>query len=473
MLNVANPAEQQSRGYAQGLQMLSGQQQLAMNRSAEARANELHPLAMQGQKQGLAIDAAQEARRAEMQPYQVQGAQLGIDAERQKIDAQKQALARREQFSAAMSGLAEKGSSATYQDYQQVQAQFPEFGQAVVQGWEGMDTARKQGTTSTLMQVGAALKGGQTDTAIEMANQFADAAENSGDPAMAATARSLAETMKSNPNAALATLGLTVASVDPDAARKLFGNAAGGSGDGPVRKTQILDDGTIVRAYDNKITVTSPNGDDVTGEAAADAIRQAQAYGVEVQGARASSRTEGSNLADTRTASGAQAAKDLGALQVKFVEDANKNAQSIGSSLRNFDRAIEAIDAGGSAGAINKYLPDITKASAELTNAMNSLGLDVVGSVTFGALSEGELNLAMSVAVPRNLEAPELRAWMVERRDAQEKVRTALLEQASFLSDPNNSLDDWYQKIGVTPPGGNSPATDTTGGGSYMDLLGR
>ena len=48
-------------------------------------------------------------------------------------------------------------------------------------------------------------------------------------------------------------------------------------------------------------------------------------------------------------------------------------------------------------------MPSVTEASASLENAMNRMGLDVIGSVTFGALSEGEMRLAMDTAVPRGL----------------------------------------------------------------------
>jgi lysophospholipase L1-like esterase len=50
------------------------------------------------------------------------------------------------------------------------------------------------------------------------------------------------------------------------------------------------------------------------------------------------------------------------------------------------------------------------------------LGLDVVGAVTFGALSEGELNLALDVALPTDLSPPDLKKWVLNKKAAQEKV---------------------------------------------------
>ena len=93
------------------------------------------------------------------------------------------------------------------------------------------------------------------------------------------------------------------------------------------------------------------------------------------------------------------------------------------------------------------------------------MGLDVIGSVTFGALSEDELRLAMETAVPRNLDEPQLRDWLIKKRDAQQKVRVALIEQARFLSDPNNSLKDWADRLGTDDPATTGTATHpaTTG----------
>ena len=77
----------------------------------------------------------------------------------------------------------------------------------------------------------------------------------------------------------------------------------------------------------------------------------------------------------------------------------------------------------------------------------NQLGLDVVGSVTFGALSEGELNLALSTALPTGLEGPELVKWAEDKIEAQEKLSAYLEEQAVFLTQPGNTSADWLIKV--------------------------
>ncbi|NBT31269.1 MAG: hypothetical protein EBT13_05035, partial [Rhodobacteraceae bacterium] len=108
--------------------------------------------------------------------------------------------------------------------------------------------------------------------------------------------------------------------------------------------------------------------------------------------------------------------------------------------------AIRAIDEGAETGAIAKYLPNVTEASASLRNAMDRMGLDVVSATTFGALSEGELRLAMQTAAPQDLGPAELRSWLVKRREAQAKAAEMLGDAALFLSTPGNTLDMWIAR---------------------------
>lgn len=405
-------------------------------------------LQRQAQRQDMGLRAAQNARAEEMQPIAVEQARANVDSMRlsqeqvrQQIEQRRAQQARTEAFQNSVASL---GMGATFDDYAQISTQFPEFAGAINETWGALSEGRRAGISNRLTQIASSIKSGNLDLAQRLATEYADAAENSGDQAAAATARAMADIIKTEPEAALASLGLTLSSVSPDVARQLFGEGAKVQsskivGNGRV-SVQTMTDGTT-RVVD--MTTNQP----LEGEAAADAIAQAETAEAEAQGSRAFERTSQSNIAETETGSQAKAAESLGALQSKFVENAAESLSNVSSAIANYDRAIQAIDEGGSAGAVARYLPDITKASAELTNAMNNLGLNVIGSVTFGALSEGELRLAMDVAVPRNLRGPQLREWLVERRDAQEKVRAAIQEQQRFLSNPNNSLQDWYERV--------------------------
>jgi hypothetical protein len=77
----------------------------------------------------------------------------------------------------------------------------------------------------------------------------------------------------------------------------------------------------------------------------------------------------------------------------------------------------------------------------------NLLGLDVVGSTTFGALSEGELNLALDIGLPTNMERKDLLNWVRKKKAAQEKLANYFTEQAQFLSIPNMKVGDWLDHL--------------------------
>jgi|GEM_PF-3788947 len=114
----------------------------------------------------------------------------------------------------------------------------------------------------------------------------------------------------------------------------------------------------------------------------------------------------------------------------------DKGFNSIGQiqgNIRNIDRAISALDRGANTGAVQRFLPSITSASKELDQIQKELGLDVIGSVTFGALSEGELNLALETALPTGLDESALKDFLMRKRGAQQKLIGYYEEQINFL----------------------------------------
>jgi len=168
-------------------------------------------------------------------------------------------------------------------------------------------------------------------------------------------------------------------------------------------------------------------------------------------------RQLGTNQANIETGGAAAQAGQLGTDAAKYAGTALENVGKVRGSIANIDEAIAAIDSGAETGLVYNMLPNVTEASASLQNAMDRMGLDVVGSVTFGALSEGEMRLAMSVAVPRNLQAPQLKEWLTKKRAAQLKAHDALIAAALYLSQPGNTINGWMQTQqggGVPQPGG-------------------
>jgi hypothetical protein len=180
--------------------------------------------------------------------------------------------------------------------------------------------------------------------------------------------------------------------------------------------------------------VVSPDNQILTGPAATEAIKIAQAN--EVEQAR---------LTEFET-------KSAGA-KAKMVQTTISNLINVDSSLRNMARAKRALRdsiASGQAdisGPINQYFPDISVEAAELTSARNALGLDVVGSVTFGALSKGELDLALTQGLPLGLKPPQLLEFIERREAAIKKYRTILMQAARTMADPQKDYDDYLDTL--------------------------
>jgi len=196
---------------------------------------------------------------------------------------------------------------------------------------------------------------------------------------------------------------------------------------GPTVRSQTLyRNGTLVQSTDAGPRVYDPSGKLVTGADQARVIAEANAAETKLRGEQSQSTQIGKVTAD-------------------IAKDVYTKAQTVSSSIDTINRAIKAIDEGGISGFLTDYLPNITAASAELRSAMNQMGLDVVASATFGALSESEMNIAMSTAVPQSLSGPELREWLLNKRRLQIEARNSLERAASYLSQPGNTIGGYIE----------------------------
>ena len=122
-----------------------------------------------------------------------------------------------------------------------------------------------------------------------------------------------------------------------------------------------------------------------------------------------------------------------GASRAKAIDKGFEQITKVNNNIGNLNRAIQLLDEGAKTGAVERFLPSVKAATVELNNLRNRLGLDVIGSVTFGVLSEGELNLALDTALPTGLNEPELKDWLQRKKAAQEKLRGYLEDQINFL----------------------------------------
>lgn len=216
--------------------------------------------------------------------------------------------------------------------------------------------------------------------------------------------------------------------------------ASGGASAPKVGAQKILDDGTIVQSTDAGPVVFNSLGDKVTGQAAADAIKAANEVGVDLTSRGAGGRTAAS-LAAQKGIKAEIASEVKGAeAATKLSTESFEKLGGVRGSIRTIDAAIDAIDEGAETGVVTQFLPSISQASIKLDQLQSQMGLDVISNTTFGALSEGELSLALNTALPKNLGPEDLREWLVEKKESQEKLSNYLEDAAAFLGRPGNTV---------------------------------
>jgi hypothetical protein len=195
-----------------------------------------------------------------------------------------------------------------------------------------------------------------------------------------------------------------------------------------VQSSKILDSGVVVTVMkDGTSKVLDGVGNELTGNARTDAIRIAEERGIEIQGKRSQQRA-------------------LGGLSSEIVGDSYKDMLKVRTNIATLEDAKRALESGAQTGFFAQFLPDISRSATELANVRGRLGLEVVGSVTFGALSKGELDLALDIGLPENMDEDYLKGWVQERIDAKKKLLLNLQEAASFLSK-GNSIGDWMVEL--------------------------
>lgn len=135
--------------------------------------------------------------------------------------------------------------------------------------------------------------------------------------------------------------------------------------------------------------------------------------------------------------------------------EAFKTLAKVGQSIANIDDAILQIDNGANTGPIISMLPSFTAASVNLDNVQRRMGLDVIGNVTFGALSKGELDLALATALPTKLDPVSLKNWLTTKKLAQQKLARYVSKAAIYLGTPSNTVASWakLQKKNVAQGG--------------------
>jgi hypothetical protein len=105
----------------------------------------------------------------------------------------------------------------------------------------------------------------------------------------------------------------------------------------------------------------------------------------------------------------------------------------IDQQIQNFQRAGELVSEGAKTGFIQKFLPSTSAATTELRQIANTMGIDIINSATFGALSATELRLALETGFDQNLSGDALVEYIQNKIAAQTKLRNALMPEVQML----------------------------------------
>lgn len=430
----ANMAEPMAQGMAQGLGVQNAKMTMRHAENQDRRAEESHAMSMAGKAAAMAQAQEQQARQAA--------------------------------FRSDMAAIYQPGHTPSFDEINALFAKYPEFQQQIQAGIDGIDERQRDGMMTSIGEIAFAIQSGNPEYAQQKAEEYATAADNSGDAKMAAMARAIAKQIETGgADGAMKTAMFAMAVMDPERAKTWMGMFGDAADRGPTRKSEIYNNGTTVRVFDTGTEIELADGTIVTDPAQRqEAMQAARDSGIQQAFDENRAARSGTNAGDIETGGAAAASIEAG----KNAQEAGMNAYDaagvIAGKISTIDEAIAALDAGAKSGMLQSQVPTWNAATIELRRLRNEMGLDVIGSVTFGALSKDELNLALQTAMPDKMQEPELRAWLVRKKEAQEKLLSYVEAQAEFLLEPGNTVSDWIKmvKAGEVSASTRAATPDTT-----------
>lgn len=311
----------------------------------------------------------------------------------------------------------------------------------------------------------AAMQSGKPEVAKAFLRQQADALRNSGNEQGARDAEAQIKLVELDPNTATTSFGVTLAGImGPDAFKNTFGelreqalapaklreaeakatDAANNKGI-QVHSVKVYPNGTtVVIGKGNEKQITNARGEILTGSDADAAVQAGLSAEIRLAGGKAGAEAGARAAVEAETAPGIAGKVKEREQAVVIANEAAAGLAKTTANIANLKEALRLSNNGANTGVIARYLPNVKAASVELANLRNTLGLDVVGGTTFGALSESELALALDTALPVGLDDPQLAVWLQRKIDAQEKVRAAFAAKARHFAG-GGSLSDWLK----------------------------
>ena len=145
-------------------------------------------------------------------------------------------------------------------------------------------------------------------------------------------------------------------------------------------------------------------------------------------------------------------------------QDIFDSAETLLDSIKKMESARD-LAAGGDiqVGVFERYLPSMSADDAVFKNIRKDLGINVINSATFGALSEAELNLALSKDIPDTLEPAELIPYLDRQIAARRKLYREIMKKSrklqsgiglsNYIQQQDEQLQKHYQTLAAYPVG--------------------
>lgn len=112
---------------------------------------------------------------------------------------------------------------------------------------------------------------------------------------------------------------------------------------------------------------------------------------------------------------------------------AQDQAQDLITQVQLFEQALTYVEDGALTGWLQKKMFAVNDRTSLLRGIQNKLGISVINSATFGALSEREMQMAMATNLDLDLPPPELRLMILEQIRVRRKLAMEFNDRALML----------------------------------------
>lgn len=362
-----------------------------------------------------------------------------LQAARIEQEALRKEAEREQKLEAILPGYL-NNPNRTFNDFYEVYNLLPQEQRGMFEEqFQQQSKDQRRNFVSRGLQVLSALNSDTPSVGLAMLDEQEAAARNAGDEETAKMLGVIREQAKINPTMTEGLYMPVLMAADSELVRNVLQQRGDAAAPKRVQSSKILPGGVVVSVMnDGSRSVRDAEGNELTGQQAARAVAEAERSGIDLRGeaeaaaagarARVRGATEPGITADVTRAEVEARSRNTA------IDEASKSIPKMESMVSTYRRALELVKSGAGTGAIERFMPSFRAASVELDQLQKQGALDVIGAVTLGAISEGELDLVKQVAIPVGLNERELAGWLQRRIDAQGKLIKYLDDQIEYLN---------------------------------------